>query len=167
MNVDCVIQDAELHAAWRAGDARAAANLVVRYRPKLRCLGEQLGLSRGEAEELAQEVLLEAPRWAFEARDNSTYFKWLATIARHKVTAKLRKREVVATVRRITTPWTGTWRNEVYASIEAMPKPDRDVFLRLLVGCTAPEIANELGLSHSAVRMRIHRGRKWLKDRGH
>lgn len=161
------VHDAELHAAWRAGDRKAAADLVARYRPQLRALGQHLGLSRVDADDLAQQVLLEAPRSTFEAREGSTYFNWLSTIARRKAARMVSYGTEETPVRRLTTPWTGAWRSQVLESVDAMPEPVQEVFWRLIAGYTAQEIASELRLPSTTVRMRILRGRQWLRDRGH
>jgi DNA-directed RNA polymerase specialized sigma24 family protein len=161
--------DAELHEAWRSGDGRAAANLVIRYRSRLRLLGEQqLGLSSVDADDLAQQVLMEAPRSRFEPRESGgSYFGWLAVIARRKASRMFTPSAGECPVRRLTTPWTGTWRSHMIESIDAMPETMGDVFLRRVAGYTVHEIAEQLELPHATVRMRIHRGRTWLRDRGH
>jgi RNA polymerase sigma factor (sigma-70 family) len=162
----CTVKDAKLHAAWRRRDPNAAADLVVRYRPRLIDFGEQLGLSRVDAEDLAHQVLLEAPSSPFEAREGATYFDWLSVIALRKASKVIARATGESPVRRQTTPRTGLWRNEVLESIEEMPEPLREVFLRLAAGYSGTEIASELRLLQSTVRVRIHRGRKWLRDRG-
>lgn len=168
MDIDSnTVRDAKLHAAWRQRDPKAAADLIARYRPRLVALGKQLGLSRIDAEDLAQQVLLDAPHSAFEAREGATYFDWLSVLARRKASKRLEQVGGESPVRRLTTPRTGLWRSEVLESIEAMSEPIRDVFFRLAAGYSGAEIAAELGIPQTTVRMRIHRGRAWLKDRGH
>ena len=161
------MRDAELHAAWHRGDLAAAAELVVRYRPLLRTVGEQLGLSWVDAEDLAQQVLVDAPRSSFEPREGASYLDWLSVIARRKAAKLFTHATTASSVRRMTTPRTGLWRSEVLESITEMSEPIREVFLRLAAGYNGAEIAAELGIPQTTVRMRIHRGRQWLKDRGH
>ena len=48
-----------------------------------------------------------------------------------------------------------------------MPPGQREVFRWLLVGFNSVEIAEKLEIDDVAVRMRIHRGRKWLQARGY
>jgi RNA polymerase sigma factor (sigma-70 family) len=161
------VHDAGLHAAWQAGDPHAAADLVLRYRPKLRSLGERLGLTRPDAEDLAQQVLLEAPRSQFVARAGATYWSWLSTIAQRRAMQMRRRTDAFIAPRRLTTPWAGTCRRRLLECIEEMPEPTRDVFVRLVAGYDAADIAAELGLEPATVRQRIHRGRQWLRRRGH
>lgn len=160
-----VLCDAQLHGAWRAGDRRAAATLIGTYHSRLRSLGQRLGLSLADAEDLAQQVLLEAYRANYESRPGVTYFHWLSAIARRQSFQIVARRREAGELplRRPTSPWTGTWRGRLVARIEGMPEHLHDVFVRLLAGYTPAEIADELDLTASALRMRIYRGRLWLR----
>lgn len=164
---ESAIRDAELHAAWQAGDHRAAVLLVRRYQERLFRLGRRTGLCEADAEELAQEVLMAAPYSKFEAREGATYWSWLAAIAKRKAARMLERREGEALPRRCTTPWTGAVRQRLLEAIEDMAATQRDVFVRMSLGFDRQEIAEELGVQSAVVGMRIHRGRQWLRDRGH
>lgn len=157
--------DADLHAAWQAGDRDAAITLVLRYRERICGLGQRLGLSADEAEDLAHHVLLEAYRSPFEARAGATYFGWLARIARRHAARRLeeKRRRPELGYRRPTTPRTNVWRSQLAEQIQAMPETQAKIFARLAVGCTPSEISRELGIPASTVRTHIHRGRLWLR----
>jgi RNA polymerase sigma factor (sigma-70 family) len=160
-------RDATLHAAWRTGDPRAAAELIVRYRPRLCAFGERLGLTPAQAEDLAQEVLLDAPSAEFEPRPGASYWSWLACIARRKAARMREKARLGLAPRRHTTPWSGECRRRLLESIESMVPNQRDVFAQIVRGCDVEEIAEDLGVEPGAIYMRIHRGRKWLRARGY
>lgn len=140
---------------------------MARYWPRLLGFGESLGLTRADAHDLAQEVLISAPRSKFVAIEGASYWSWLARLARRRA-ARMRSRARCSTSpRRRTTPWGGTCRRLLLESVEQMPPTNREVIARLVLGYDTNEIAAELGLEPSAVLMRVHRGRKWLRARGH
>lgn len=157
----------ELHAAWQAGDTKAAAELIVRYRSRLRAFGGKLGLSEPDAEELAQEVLIDAHRSPFEDRGQGSYWGWLSVIARRRSLRIQERRDRALPARRHTTPWSAECRRRLLESILSMPTTQHEVFARLVRGYDPDEIATELGISRAAVYTRIHRGRRWLRDLGH
>jgi RNA polymerase sigma factor (sigma-70 family) len=165
--IDSSLEHAVLHAAWRAGDRHAAAELIVRYRPRLRAFGRRLDLPAEQAEDFAHEVLLEAHRSKFEARAGATYWAWLAVIGRRTANRMRREWKQELPVRRQTSPWGGACRRQLLELIEEMPEHLHEVFAWLVVGYDSGEIGRKLGIAPGTVRMRIHRGRKWLRARGY
>lgn len=161
---ESAIGDAELHAAWRGGNRQAGLDLVYHYRPRLVLFGERLGLTLAASEDLAQDVLLRAYGSAFVARPGASYWHWLAAIARHRAN-DLREKQAELPVRRQTTPWSSLTRKRLLATVESMPRAFRVVFVPLVLGTSTSEIAVELGITTSAIHMRIMRGRRWLRTR--
>ena len=161
-----VRHDAALHIAWSGGDLQAGSTIISAYKKRIYGLGVKLGLSSALAEELSQEVLLQAATSTYEPRPGCSYWDWLSAIARN-LRRRVRERDDFLDVRRITSPWSGFCRLELLELIEEMPAGQREVFRWLLVGLNSVEIAEKLGIDDVAVRMRIHRGRKWLRAQGY
>ena len=160
-------REAELHAAWRSGDVQAATELIVRYRPRLQTLGKRLGLPSPDTDDFAHDVLLEAHRSSFAPRPGASYWSWLAAIGRRQAPKMRQRSERILLPRRRTSPWSAECRRRLLLSIIDMPAGHSQVFVRLLHGYDPGEIADELGISRAATYMRISRGRRWLRARGH
>jgi DNA-directed RNA polymerase specialized sigma24 family protein len=54
--------------------------------------------------------------------------------------------------------------NELAFLVKVVPAEHLKALLRDAEGCKGPELALELGLSHAAARMRLHRARKLLEN---
>lgn len=161
-------REENLHERWRSGDRRAGAELIVEYQGRLRGLGKRLGLPWDLVHDFTQQTLLEASRSRFECRGAGSYWAWLAAIGKHTAARLRQKPRVEAPLpRRYTTPWSGTCRREMLEAIAGMPSHYRVVFERLVTGETPAEVAEALDMRPSTVHMRIHRGRQWLRARGH
>jgi RNA polymerase sigma factor (sigma-70 family) len=162
------ITEAELHAASRAGDERAAKTLVNRYGPRLLAYSKRrLGRYSAEAKDLVQDVCMAAQRSRFQARPGASYWSWLACIARRqakrRVEAHARKIEKgqELPIRRQTTPRTAAWRDRVLDKI-ASSEEFGDVLAYAAAGHRDVEIAERLGISRDNARQKLCRGRQWL-----
>jgi RNA polymerase sigma-70 factor (ECF subfamily) len=90
--VSAVDDLARLVSAAREGDDRAAGELVRRTQPAVWRLCSLLG-SRGEEEDLVQEVYARALRGLGSLRTDDAVVPWLLRIARHVCADDVRRRE--------------------------------------------------------------------------
>jgi RNA polymerase sigma-70 factor, ECF subfamily len=177
----------DLAARIRAGDKSACAECIELHAPAVYRLAFNMLGDAAEAEDVTQETFLNA----FAAIDRfewrSGLGTWLHRIAYNQVLMRLRKRqplfvpidapeddEQVQTPRQLF-DWcclpdkdfeTAEAQAELRAAILEMPEKLREVFvLRELEGLSTENAAAVLDLSVSNVKVRLHRGRLWLRER--
>jgi RNA polymerase sigma-70 factor (ECF subfamily) len=156
--------DSELVHAARAGNRAAFGSLYARYKKMVH--GILLAHVRpGDAEDLMQDVFIQAMQRVADLRETGAFGGWLASIARHRATDHHRRnRETIA----IDEAKCGTARlDESALALEALrrlPEAYREtLMLRLVEGMTGPEIAARTGLTHDSVRVNLCRGMKLLR----
>ena len=123
---------------------------------------------RDEVDDLAQEVFLLAYKNLHLLRDKNAVGAWLATIARNRAVEFYRQlkptEELSDEVSRNDSPHTEA--REILAAIRALPEAYRETLvLRLVEGMTGPEIADRTGLTPESVRVNLHRGMKFLRQK--
>lgn len=166
--------DARLVRAACRGDREAMAELHRRYAPMI----HGIVLSRcplREAEDLTQDVFVQAIAKLRTLRDPERVAAWLAMIARNAATDHHRRKRPNAELdeakladgdgedaeRRLHAV-------RVLGCIHALPEAYREVLvLRLVEGMTGPEIAERTGLTAGSVRVNLHRGMKLLRQSLH
>ena len=102
--------DLELIARWRAGDERAATNLVERHAPALARFAMSLG-QRSDVEEVVQDTFVRAFGSIDSFRADSSLRTWLFTIERRLILDRRRAERR----RRTRTPsraWLSSWLSE-------------------------------------------------------
>ena len=170
--------DEPLVRAAQSGDRSAFGVLYARYSRMV----HGILLSRvppSDAEDLVQDVFLQAlPRLA-SLRDVSKFPGWLAAIARNRAIDFHRRAkgdvpldEESTSVEPNRTPPAS--RRAPQSSAEAraaldvilsLPEAYREtLILRLVEGMTGPEIAARTGLTHGSVRVNLHRGMQQLRE---
>ena len=171
----------------RAGDKSACAACIEMHAPAVYRLALTMLGDEAEAEDVTQETFLNA----FAAIDRfewrSGLGTWLHRIAHNLVLMRLRKRQPLFVALEtpedddpVQTPrqlfdWcclpdkdfeTAEAQAELRAAILEMPEKLREVFvLRELEGLSTEDAAAVLDLSVSNVKVRLHRGRLWLRER--
>lgn len=167
-------RDAELLAAYAAGDAGAARSLVEEHAPRALSLARRMLRSEAEAEEVAQEAMLRlwkiAPTWrAGEARIST----WLYRVTANLCTDRLRKQrpeplpegfdpvdETPSATHRI---MAGARHEALQGALDALPERQRlAIVLRHLEERSNIEIAQVMDLSVDAVESLQARGRRKL-----
>ena len=122
----------------------------------------------GEADDLVQEVFLQAWQKLPTLKDPSAFRPWLAAIARRKSVDYLRARRTdqgPPPEDMADTPRPRAEAMEVLRIIQAMPEAYRETLvMRLVEGMTGPEIAEQTGLTPASVRVNLHRGMKLLRE---
>lgn len=162
--------DAALVAAARGGDRAAFGRLYQRHARMVHGL-LLAHVPRAEAEDLTQEVFVQAMRKLDGLRDPGAFAPWLAAIARHRAADSHRDRRPTEALEESAGSGTSevearAGAPEILAVIQALPVAYREtLILRLVEGMTGPEIAERTGLTPDSVRVNLHRGMKKLRQR--
>lgn len=168
--------DAELLAAYAAGDQSAARALAYQHGPRVLALARRLlGGDAAEAEDVAQEAMLRlwkiAPDWrAGEARIST----WLYRVTSNLCTDRLRKRRGVGLDQASEIPdpapaaveemIAGDRSTVLHAALAKLPDRQKTALvLRHLQELGNPEIAGIMGISVNAVESLLSRGRGELR----
>ena len=153
--------------AAQGGDRDAFGRLYERYARMVHGILLVSG-PRGEAEDLVQEVFLQALRQLGSLREPEAFGGWLATLARRRGVDALRARRPTEPVDP-ELPAAGSNDAEavaVLALVRALPEAYRETLaLRLVEGLTGPEIAELTGLTPGSVRVNLHRGMELLREK--
>ena len=165
----------------RGGDEAALAQLVDVYAPKILRFGMKLCRDDQDAQDVAQQTLLSVVGSIGEFRGESHFTSWLFAIARsHCIKLRTRGAAAVPTVELgdaavaplaapTAAPDETASREQLEqalnTAIHALDPSQREVLvLRDIEGLSAPEVAETLNLSVDAVKSRLHRARKALRD---
>lgn len=175
------VNDARLVRAAQGGDRYAFALLVERHRPLLvACCRRMLG--GGElVEEAAQEAVLQALLGLDRLRTPDRFGSWLAGIGLNVCRRLLRQRSApwclpeVAVDLRAVDGWSADPQElaeaaevvvRVRRAVAALPAGQREaVTLFYLAGLTQREVAAALGIDVGAVKGRLHKARRTLRQR--
>jgi uncharacterized protein len=161
------VTDDELVTAALAGDTAAFAALVVRNRTRVEAIVARL--IPEDAEDVVQEALLRAYLGLSQLRDPARFGAWLCGIAVNLAKMRLRRRALEARVVAEHSLTNGAEDREVFElvrdAIEVLPSRQRQIVLMHYVdGLSCEEIAALLGSSPGAVRVRLHRARRQLRE---
>lgn len=167
--------DAEALALVRRGRCEGLEWLMERYTRYVGAVGSRIlagRLGQEDAEEVVSDAFLALWRAARSLRTESVR-AWLGTTARNLALNRLRAAHFDAelsedTLRLDADPAQALeetlLRQTVTAAVDALPEPDRTIFLAHYWRCrSTAEIAAETGLSPEAVRQRLSRGREKLR----
>jgi RNA polymerase sigma-70 factor (ECF subfamily) len=167
----------ELLAACRRGDREAFEEVVRRthkhvYTQALRLVGD-----RQEAEDVAQEAYLRVFRGLAGFRGDAQFETWLYRIVSNAAMSHLRKRRRFAELVLDSSEESGEPPSSIQVAEEAV---DRDaltnaleslppslrvvVILKDVYGLSCREIGDQIGVSEGAVKVRLHRARRRLKE---
>lgn len=171
--------DAALQSA-RQGDDGALALLVEEYAPRVLRFARKLCLDEHDAEDVVQQTLLSVAAGIREFRAESQFTSWLYAVARSHC-IKLRTRGAAARPSEsiddqpgLVAPGhapdeqlaQGELELALNQAIAALEPGYREVLvLRDIEGLTAPDVSQVLGVSVEAVKSRLHRARKALRER--
>lgn len=169
---------AALAAAAREGDVAAFEQLVVATSPKIHALVLRLVRDEHDAGDVVQETYLRAFRSIGGFRNQAAVTTWLYRIAANCSSTHLRRRrshdvlaadmpladqraerdqEAAASI--------ADDRARLVAALDGLPGPMRSVVvLHDVYELTHEAIAEELGISRAASKVRLHRARRRLRD---
>jgi len=167
--------DQPLVRAAQAGDRAAFGQLYQRYARMV----HGLLLARvpvSAAEDLVQDVFLQALPRLKSLRDTSRFGAWLAAIARNRAMDFHRRArpdtsfdeqigaiEVSQNARSNLAVEDGM---ALLSALRQLPDAYREpLILRFVEGMTGPEIAERTGLTHGSVRVNLHRGMQMLREK--
>ena len=168
--------EAELIARAQAGDVAAFERLSGAYADRLFMLLLRLLGDRGEAEDVAQEVMLRAWRGIAQFRGRSSYFTWLYRIAVNEANRALQKRarrpagvslgpdELQLPAPAAEEPSrqaeASELRTALARALAELPPPLRmAIVLRDIEGLSTQEAADIAGIGEAAFKSRLHQAR--------
>jgi len=167
--------DEELMAAYCAGDAQAFRALFDRYAPRLLRVMQRQVRSESDARDLVQQTFLQLHRARHDFRQDSNLRPWLFTIALNLKREYFRRRgrrpEAPLLLDGRSDPQTAAHdpvreerARQVREAIAALPSAQREVIeLHWLEGLPFQEVAQIVGASLTAVKVRAHRGYERLR----
>jgi RNA polymerase sigma-70 factor (ECF subfamily) len=170
-----VTSDEALVRAAQAGDRVAFGALYQRYSRMVHGI-LMARVPRAAAEDLLQDVFLQAlPRLA-SLRDATRFGGWLAAIARNRANDYHRQSQPTKELEESLEgdrEGRGQTANEQVAdglffleAVRSLPEAYREpLLLRFVEGMTGPEIAERTGLKHGSVRVNLYRGMQMLREK--
>ena len=163
-------EELRLVDAAQQGDRSAFAELYAAYARMVH--GILLSrVPRGDVDDLAQDVFLQAMQRLRSLRDAAAFGGWLAAIARHRAADHIRRAPPLTELPEDLGSGGHDQQDQtealaVLAIIQSLPEAYRETLvLRLVEGMTGPEIAARTGLTPASVRVNLHRGMKQLRER--
>jgi RNA polymerase sigma factor (sigma-70 family) len=170
--------DEELMSAWVAGDAGAFEQLFARLAPRVHGFFLRSFRDESVADDLLQMTFLKVHRARGQFRPGRRLAPWLFAVAARVRLDELRRRfrlpeeadeEAVARADEQAPrdePLDGDVREAVRAALMELPESQRTVIhLHRYEGMTFAEIAEVLGTSAGAVKLRAFRGYEVLRQR--
>ena len=170
----------DLHAVIRVlnGDESAFAWLVRKYEPFVRRLARSFLVNRDGADDACQEIFLRVYRQLRQFDLTRPFKPWFTTVAlnvlRRSYRQSVRRREVVEEFARADPESSSDPADEVVRDqeaelvdrcIAALPRTTREpVILYYLHEMSVDEVSESLHLSREAVKSRLHRARRLLRE---
>lgn len=163
------MDDAALIEATLSGDVEAYGVLVRKYQHLLVASARHLTRSTEDAEDLAQEALVDAYRNLRTLRDRAKFRAWLFGILRHKCLTYLQRRgpehlplDTMADSLPAPAPEDGA---ELADLLDGLPLAYREILAaRYVQELSYAEIAEVLGTTVNVVRVRCCRARERLRE---
>jgi RNA polymerase sigma-70 factor (ECF subfamily) len=169
-------RDSELIAAWKAGNQRAATELVERHASALARFAVSCGV-RDDVDELVQDTFVRAFASLDGFRGESGFRTWLFSIERRLLLDRRRAERrrpaaVELTDDAAATEYSaldrvvaGETRSQVWDAIGRLTPTQREVFvLRVTEGLSYKEIADAVGTTEGAARVHYHNAMRTVKE---
>jgi RNA polymerase sigma-70 factor (ECF subfamily) len=172
------VQDADalLVARVLGGDDDAYGILMRRYRDRFGRYAVHLLRDQGDAEDALQETFVRGHRYLAQCEDPARFGAWLFRILVNRCRTAYRAREKTSlplvpqgnngsdVAVHPVDPAAG-WREEIDRALGMLPGEQREVFLlKYVEDLTYEEIADLTGVGISALKMRVNRACKQLRD---
>lgn len=170
------ITDMELIERWKAGDSRAATQLVGRHSQALARFAASAGEREG-IEELVQDTFVRAFASLDSFRGESTLRTWLFTIERRlmldrrrterrsRQTVPVEESDRVSEYGALDALIAEEAQEKVRMSLDALSPTQREVFtLRVQQGLSYKEIAGIVGSTEGAARVHYHNAMRTVKE---
>jgi RNA polymerase sigma factor (sigma-70 family) len=166
-----MIAEPQLVEAACGGDAAAVEKLLVVCQPDLRRFARRACSSGDDAEDAVQIALWQLYRKIGALRTAATFASWLFRIIEREcyrlfhARAKLQALDASLDDALRQEPLPLALRKDLIAAIAKLPEPYRKILiLRYIDELTAPEAADQLGISIDATKSRLHRARGLVRD---
>lgn len=169
-------RDSQLIAEWKAGNQKAATELVERHSTALARFAVSCG-AREEVEELVQDTFVRAFASLDGFRGESSFRTWLFTIERRLLMDRRRaarrkpegdelKDDAAATAYdALDEVVAGETEAQVRQAIERLTPTQKGVFiLRVTEGLSYKEIAEAVGTTEGAARVHYHNAMRAVKE---
>ena len=166
-----MIAEPQLVEAACGGDAAAVEKLLVVCQPDLRRFARRACSNRDDAEDAVQIALWQLYRKIGALRTAAAFASWLFRIIERECYRLLHARDRLqaldasldGVLRQEPLPL--ALRKDLTAVIATLPEPYRKILiLRDIDELTAPEAADQLGISIDAAKSRLHRARALVRD---
>ena len=172
------LDEVTLAKKLRQGSRLALERAIDRFTPYVSAVVVRVLAGRGtreDVEELTADVFLALWAHAGELEPEQGLRPWLGAVARNKAADWLRThREAVPLPENAAAPGgvdpqgeaeRREWAARLWDAVEGLDEPDRTLFLRYYhYGDKLKDIARALGLTQTAAKQRLFRGRKVLRD---
>jgi RNA polymerase sigma-70 factor (ECF subfamily) len=168
--------DRELIERWKAGDSRAATELVSRHADALARFAVSSG-ERSDIEELVQDTFVRAFSSIDSFRGESTLRTWLFTIERRlmldrrrsekrqRATVSVSPSDAVTEFDALDTLVAQEAESRVRKAVNSLSPTQREVFtLRVEQGMSYKEIAEIAGTTEGAARVHYHNAMRAVKE---
>ncbi len=169
-------QDLPLIARWKAGDERAATELVARHAPALARFAVSSG-ERNEVDELVQDTFVRAFNSLDGFRGESSFRTWLFTIQRRLLLdrrrAEKRRRDKVEVkdddaateYDALDSLVADETQAKLKEAVQRLSPTQREVFtLRVAEGLSYKEIAEAVDTTEGAARVHYHNAMRAVKE---
>ncbi len=175
------LSDAEQWQEWatkaQAGDKRAYSSLLKALHPFIRNIIYK-GLSNSDAaEDISQEVLISVHKSLNTYTPDRPFKPWLMSIINYRKMDYLRKyyaqrQDVTSTIEsnpefmseNVTNSNHSGELRDIERALEQFPKKQQDIFRKIKIeGYTTQEVANQMDMNESAVKVSAHRMMKKLQ----
>jgi RNA polymerase sigma-70 factor (ECF subfamily) len=169
-------QDAELIARWKAGDQRAATELVQRHAQALTRFAASCG-ARSDIDEVVQDTFVRAFGSLDGFRGDSSFRTWLFSIERRLLMDRARSErrrppgveiaegDAATEFDALDDLVADEAQARVRDAIERLTPTQRDVFvLRVTEGMSYKEIANAVSTTEGAARVHYHNAMRAIKE---
>lgn len=169
-------RDLELIARWKAGDERAATELVERHSSALARFAVASG-ERNDVEELVQDTFVRAFGSIDGFRGESTFRTWLFTIERRLLLdrrrAEKRRRDrnelqeddAATEYDALDSVVADETQARLQEAVKTLSPTQREVFsLRIAEGLSYKEIAEAVGTTEGAARVHYHNAMRAVKE---
>lgn len=167
-----MMAEPQLVEAACGGDAAAVERLLVVCQPDLRRFARRACSTREDAEDAVQIALWQLYRKIGALRTAATFASWLFRIVERECYRLFHARERLEAMDQSLEkvlrqePLPVELRKDLIAAIASLAEPYRRVLiLRDIDELTAPEAAEQLGVSIDAVKSRLHRAREMVRER--
>jgi len=169
-------RDAQLIADWKAGDQRAASELVQRHAPALARFAASCG-AREDIDELVQDTFVRAFGSLDGFRGESSFRTWLFTIERRLLMDRRRSErrrppgleigegDAATEFDALDHLVADEAQSRVRKAIEHLTPTQREVFvLRVTEGMSYKEIASAVSTTEGAARVHYHNAMRAIKE---